>query len=74
MTKTAPAAVPGRRGLAVKTGSSTDGRGGFDALVIGFFPAEKPRYAFAFRLEGAGRAELNGMLFLRDLVAILPPE
>jgi hypothetical protein len=64
----------GTAGLAVKTGSSPDGRGGFDALVIGFFPAEKPRYAFAFRLEGAGRAELNGMIFLRDLVAILPPE
>ncbi|HSQ35912.1 MAG TPA: penicillin-binding transpeptidase domain-containing protein, partial [Candidatus Binatia bacterium] len=58
-------------GLAVKTGSSSDGRGGFDALVIGFYPVANPRFAFAFRLENAGRAELNGALFLRDLAAIL---
>ncbi len=57
--------------LAVKTGTAGDRRYGFDALVIGFFPAQKPRYAFAFRLEGAGKPELTGVLFLRDLVNIL---
>ncbi|MBN2399704.1 MAG: hypothetical protein JXI33_05115 [Candidatus Aminicenantes bacterium] len=57
--------------LAVKTGTAGDRRYGFDALVIGFFPARNPRYAFAFRLEGAGKPELTGVLFLRDLVNIL---
>jgi hypothetical protein len=57
--------------LAVKTGTAGDPKQGLDALVIGFFPADKPRYAFAFRLEGAGKAELNGAFFLRDLLKIL---
>jgi hypothetical protein len=60
--------------LAIKTGTAGDSRHGLDALVIGFFPAEKPRYAFAFRLEGAGMARSGGALFLRDLIKILYPE
>jgi hypothetical protein len=59
--------------LAIKTGTAGDPQQGLDALVIGFFPAEKPRYAFAFRLEGAGKAELNGAFFLRDLLKVLAP-
>jgi hypothetical protein len=58
--------------LAVKTGAAGDSRTGLDALVIGYVPAEKPRYAFAFRLEGAGNVALNGALFLRDLITLLP--
>jgi cell division protein FtsI/penicillin-binding protein 2 len=57
--------------LAIKTGTSGDRNRGLDALVIGFFPAERPRYAFAFRLEGGGRADVNGAFFLRDLLKIL---
>jgi peptidoglycan glycosyltransferase len=57
--------------LAIKTGTAGDRKQGLDALVLGFFPAEKPRYAFAFRLEGAGKAEFNGAYFLRDLLKIL---
>jgi penicillin-binding protein A len=57
--------------LAIKTGTAGNSKQGLDALVIGFFPAEKPRYAFAFRLEGAGKAEFNGAFFLRDLLKIL---
>jgi len=57
--------------LAIKTGAAGDSKAGLDALVIGFFPAEKPRYAFAFRLEGAGSVAVNGALFLRDLIKIL---
>ncbi len=41
--------------------------------MIGFFPVEQPRYAFAFRLQGAGLAEFNGAIFLRDLVSSLYP-
>lgn len=57
--------------LAIKTGTTGDRNGGLDAIVIGFFPAERPRYAFAFRLEGGGRADVNGAFFLRDLLKIL---
>ncbi|MEI6614209.1 MAG: penicillin-binding transpeptidase domain-containing protein, partial [Chrysiogenales bacterium] len=57
--------------LAIKTGTAGDRKQGLDALIIGFFPSENPRYAFAFRLEGAGKAEFNGAYFLRDLLKIL---
>jgi hypothetical protein len=60
--------------LAVKTGTAGRAANGLDAVLIGFFPYEKPRYAFAFRLEGAGRAELNGAFFLRDLIKVLYPD
>jgi hypothetical protein len=60
--------------LAIKTGTAGSSLQGLDVVVTGFFPVEKPRYAFAFRLEGAGMAELNGAFFLRDLLRILYPE
>jgi peptidoglycan glycosyltransferase len=59
--------------LAIKTGTASNPAGGLDAIIAGFFPGEKPRYAFAFRLEGGGRADVNGAYFLRDLVRILYP-
>ncbi len=55
-------------GLAIKTGTTGSSRQGLDAVIIGFFPVEKPRYAFAFRLQGAGLAEFDGAFFLRDLL------
>ncbi|MCX6555902.1 MAG: penicillin-binding transpeptidase domain-containing protein [Candidatus Aminicenantes bacterium] len=58
--------------LAIKTGAAGDSRTGLDALVIGYVPAEKPRYAFAFRLEGGGNVALNGAPFLRELIKLLP--
>jgi hypothetical protein len=57
--------------LAIKTGTTGDRKQGLDAIIMGFFPSENPRYAFAFRLEGAGKAEFNGAFFLRDLLKIL---
>lgn len=57
--------------LAIKTGTTGSSRQGLDAVIIGFFPVEQPRYAFAFRLQGAGLAELNGAFFLRDLLKSL---
>jgi len=60
--------------LAIKTGTAPNAVAGLDAIIIGFFPYEKPRYAFAFRLEGGGRAEVNGTFFLRDLLKVLYPE
>lgn len=53
---------------AVKTGTAGDRDDGLDAILIGFFPAEKPRYAFAFRLEKVGKAELKGAVFLQDFL------
>jgi hypothetical protein len=60
--------------LAIKTGTAGDQQHGLDALLIGFFPAEKPRYAFAFRLEGPGLTQSAGVIFLRDLIKIMYPE
>lgn len=50
---------------AVKTGTIGSSRTAFDAILIGFFPLERPAYAFAFRLQGAGKAELVGAPFLK---------
>jgi hypothetical protein len=59
--------------LAIKTGTAAGKAGQLDAIIIGFLPFENPRYAFAFRLEGAGRADLQGAFFLRELLKILYP-
>ena len=56
--------------LAAKTGSVT-GAAGLDAVIAGFLPYERPRYAFALRLEGAGRADAVGADFLRELLPLL---
>ncbi len=53
---------------AVKTGTAGDKKKGLDAVITGFFPGEKPQYAFAFRLERGGKAEWRGALFLRDFL------
>jgi hypothetical protein len=57
--------------LAIKTGTAGNLRQGLDAIIIGFFPAERPRYAFAFRLQGAGKSDVIGAFFLRDLINVL---
>lgn len=56
--------------LAAKTGSVA-GAAGLDAVIAGFLPYERPRYAFALRLEGAGRADAAGVDFLRGLLPLL---
>jgi hypothetical protein len=55
---------------AVKTGTAGDKKKGLDAVITGFFPGEKPRYAFAFRLERGGKAEWRGALFLKDFLKV----
>jgi hypothetical protein len=64
----------GRVRLGVKTGTTGSSPGGLDAVVIGFVPFDKPRYAFAFRLEGGGRADREGALFLAGLLQVLYPD
>jgi hypothetical protein len=54
--------------VALKTGTAGDKSLGLDAILTGFFPADKPRYAFALRLERAGKAEWRGALFLKDFL------
>ncbi len=54
--------------VGLKTGTSGKKERGLDAILSGFFPAEKPQYAFGFRLQGVGKAELKGALFLKDFL------
>jgi hypothetical protein len=54
--------------VALKTGTAGNKKLGLDAVLTGFFPADKPEYAFAFRLERAGKAEWRGALFLKDFL------
>lgn len=54
--------------VALKTGTSGKKERGLDAILSGFFPAEKPQYAFGFRLQGVGKAELKGALFLKEFL------
>jgi len=60
--------------LAIKTGTAGNPVGGLDAVLVGFLPADEPRYAFAFRLEGAGRSDVHGAAFLRRLIQVLYPQ
>jgi len=52
----------------IKTGTAGKKSKGFDSVLTGFFPYEKPKYAFAFRLEHGGKAEYHGALFLKDFL------
>ena len=54
--------------VGLKTGTAGSKKKGLDAILVGFFPAEKPEYAFGFRLERVGRAELKGAYFSRDFL------
>ena len=56
--------------VGLKTGTTGDPQKGLDATLMGFFPEEKPAYAFAFRLERAGKAEIRGAYFLRDFLKL----
>jgi cell division protein FtsI/penicillin-binding protein 2 len=56
---------------AIKTGTAGEKRQGLNAIIIGFFPAEKPEYAFGFFLEGAGKAELKGAYFLKEFLKLI---
>jgi len=54
--------------IGIKTGTSGKKKLGFDSVITGFFPFEKPRYSFAFRLERGGKAEYNGAIFLQRFI------
>ena len=54
--------------VAIKTGTAGNRALGLDAIMSGFFPTEKPQYAFGFRLQGVGQCEYKGALFLKDFL------
>ncbi len=53
---------------AIKTGTAGKKSQGFDSVITGFFPYRKPQFAFAFRLERGGKAELAGARFLKKFL------
>jgi hypothetical protein len=55
---------------AIKTGTAGQKKQGLNSIIIGFFPAAKPEYAFAFILKGAGKAELNGAYLLKEFLGL----
>jgi hypothetical protein len=57
--------------IAIKTGTAGEKKLGFDAIIMGFFPAHKPQYAFAFRLERGGKAQVQGAHFLKEFLTHL---
>lgn len=56
--------------VGLKTGTTGNRKRGFDATLMGFFPEDRPGYAFCFRLERAGKAELKGAYFLKDFLKL----
>lgn len=55
--------------LAMKTGTSGRNPPGYDALVIGFAPAEKPVIAWALIADRAGKAELEAARITGDFLS-----
>lgn len=62
------AAVPGLR-MGVKTGTVGGQEQGFDAILIGFYPLERPESAFCLRLDKGGKAELAGAHVLKSFLS-----
>ncbi len=54
--------------LAVKTGTSGSEEDGYDAVLLGFAPAENPKIAFALIAENAGSAEIAGAAIAKAFV------
>jgi hypothetical protein len=60
---------------AMKTGTAGDRP--FDAIMIGLFPSEEPKLAFAFFLASAGKCEIYGAQVAKNLqeqIQALAPE
>jgi peptidoglycan glycosyltransferase len=59
------AAIPGIP-IAMKTGTAGEGKGGYDALIMAFAPADSPRIAIGVIAEDAGPAEFAGAKVAHD--------
>jgi penicillin-binding protein A len=55
--------------LALKTGTAGQRANGFNSLIVGFAPADKPTIAFALIAEDAGPAEFAAAKIAHDFVA-----
>lgn len=62
------ALLPSGPVTAAKTGTAGNPALGLDAVMIGFLPAQRPLFAFAFRLEHGGKAETHGAAVLKALL------
>jgi penicillin-binding protein 2 len=66
--------------IAAKTGTAEVGvaKERINSLIIGFFPYERPRYAFAVVMEDGRQGQLVGALFvmrqLFDWMSLVTPE
>jgi len=56
--------------VALKTGTAGKHKP-YNAVLTGFFPANRVRYAFAFTLKGSGPSKDKGARFLRDFLKAL---
>lgn len=55
--------------LALKTGTAGSEEEGYDALIFGFAPVDRPTIAFALIGENAGTAEVAGAKVAHDFIA-----
>lgn len=54
--------------VAAKTGTTGNRKDGLDAVIVGFTPAQKPRYVFAAHLPKSGRSEWVAADVARQIV------
>ena len=54
--------------LALKTGTAGSREHGYDALIVGFAPADNPKVAFALVAENAGAAEFAAAKVAHDFI------
>ncbi len=53
--------------MALKTGTAGKKKP-YNAILTGFFPSNRPKYAFAFILEHSGPSKNKGAKFLKDFI------
>ena len=57
--------------LALKTGTAGTEEQGYDALLLGFAPADQPKIAFALIAENAGSAEIAAAKVAHDFITLI---
>jgi peptidoglycan glycosyltransferase len=67
------AAIPGLD-FAMKTGTAGERQPGFNSVIFGYAPLDRPQVAFGFVAERAGKAELEGARIVRDFLATVRSE
>ena len=57
-----------RISVAAKTGTAGKREGGYDAILMGYFPTEMPEIAFGMIIEGGGLAGVEGARVLNNFL------